>query len=76
MGRYRIDFPKKNVVTFKVTDHELLLLDMAAGSLFKSRSEMIRKLIFDFIFELDPEKIKDNWDRLRFTTLKKKVENK
>jgi len=72
MGRYGKEDPRRNVVSFKVTDHELLLLNMVSD-LFKSRSEMIRKLIFDFVFRLDPEKVKANWDKLKFDGLRRKV---
>jgi len=72
MGRYSKEDPRRNVVSFKVTDHELLLLNMVSD-LFKSRSEMIRKLIFDFVFQLDPEKVKVNWDKLKFDSLRRKV---
>ncbi len=72
MGRYGVEDPRKNLVGFKVTDHELLLLDMLSD-LYGSRSAMIRKIIFDFALQLDPQKVKTHWDEVKFDGLKKKV---
>lgn len=72
MGRLGVEDPRKNLVGFKVTDHELLLLDMLSD-LYGSRSAMIRNVLFNFALQLDPLKVKKYWDTVKFDGLKKKV---
>ncbi|MBA7679760.1 hypothetical protein ES703_88063 [subsurface metagenome] len=74
-GRYGVEDPRKNHITFKVSDHELLLLDMLSDP-YESRSAMIRSILFDFALELDPEKVKANWDEVKFDGVRRKVEGK
>lgn len=71
-GRYGVEDPRKNHITFKVSDHELLLLDMLSD-LYGSRSAMIRAILFDFALELDPEKVKANWDVVKFDGVRRQI---
>lgn len=73
-GRLGVEDPKRNVITFKVTDHEKLLLEIASSE-FESRSEMIRSLVFDYALALDPEKILYLIDEESFRRLKEKIDN-
>jgi len=71
-GRHGVENPKRNIINFKVSDNELIVLDIASN-IFENRSEMIRTLLFDFIFALDPLKIKDFVDPEHFERLKSKI---
>lgn len=74
-GRLGVEDPRRNVITFKVTDHEKLLLEIASSE-FENRSEMIRSLVFDYALALDPEEILYLIDEESFKRLKNKVHNK
>jgi len=73
-GRLGVADPRKNLVTFKVTNGELECLKIVS-ELFESRSEMIRIVLFDFAFALPPEKAKDLLDPESFERLKDKIRN-
>ena len=71
-GRHGVENPKRNIITFKVSDDEQIILDVASN-IFENRSEMIRTLLFDFIFALDPLKMKEFIDPEHFERLKSKI---
>ena len=71
-GRHGVENPRRNLIPFKVTDPELIILDIAS-ELFESRSEMIRILLFDFVFQLDPERVKEYMKPEQFKILCEKI---
>jgi len=71
-GRFGVEDPRRNIITFKVTDHEKLLLDIASYN-FNSRSEMIRVLILDFALAIDPIKVLHLIDPEHLERLKEKI---
>jgi|GEM_PF-5372887 len=72
-GRCGVENPRRNVITFKVTDDEDMFLD-TVSDIFESRSDMIRTILFDFAFALDPEKIKEYINPEAFERLKSKAQ--
>ena len=73
-GRLGVADPRKNIVTFKITNDELEFLNIVSES-FESRSEMIRIVLFDFAFALSPEKVKDLLDPETFERLKGNIQH-
>lgn len=71
-GRYGVDNPKKNIVTFKVTDDELFVLD-TVSEIFDSRSDMIRTVLFDFALELNPEEVKEHINKKAIEQIRRKL---
>jgi len=63
MGRPPSANPKRNIISVKLSDNELMYIDELAKVLGKGRSTIIRELL-NLLFKIDPEKLKKNWNNL------------
>ena len=64
MGRPRSLSAKRNFLMVRLSDKEMTYVEELAKTLGKGKSTIVRELL-DLLFEIDPEKLKADWDKLR-----------
>lgn len=64
MGRPKSFDPKRNFLMIRLSDSEMSYIEELSKILNKGKSTIGRELL-KLLFEIDPEKLKENWENLR-----------
>ena len=64
MGRPKSLNPKRNFLMVRLSDKEMAYIEELSEIMGKGKSTLARELL-NLLFEIDPEKLKENWNNLR-----------